>query len=384
MSVAIPRSGLRRSVEIALGRSQIVALLGPRQCGKTTMARTFNVPADHYFDLERTADRAALAASAEATLGNLRGLVVIDEIQEMPALFPTLRVLADRSPLPARFLILGSVAPELIRGASETLAGRVEFIPLGGFTMGEIGTASADVLWQRGGFPRSFLAEDDAASFIWRTNFIDTFLTRDAARLGIALAPEELRRFWIMLAHLHGTAANLAEIGRTVAASQTTASKYVDVLTHAYLLRRLQPWFSNVGKRLVKSPKLYIRDSGLLHALLGLRDGREVLAHPRLGFSWEGFALEQVLAIAGQHEAYFYATHGGAELDLLLLRGGKRYGFEFKFTEAPTTHKSMHVTRADLELAQLWVVYRGHRRFELAPGIEALPLASIETALALL
>lgn len=302
---------------------------------------------------------------------------MIDEIQELPQLFATLRVLADREPLPARFLILGSVAPELIRGTSETLAGRVEFIPLGGFSLEEVGADHADPLWQRGGFPRSFLADSDVDSFIWRDNFIDTFLTRDAARLGIALPPDQLRRFWIMLAHLHGGTANAAELARALSMSQATAGKYIDVLTHAFLLRRLPPWHADVGKRLVKSPKLYLRDSGILHALLGLRDMREVLAHPRLGFSWEGFALEQVLAITGPQEAYFYATHGGAELDLLLLRGGKRHGFEFKFTDAPSKHKSMHVARADLDLEKLWVVYRGERSFELAPGIEALPLRAV-------
>lgn len=377
MSGHVDRSRLWQAVATALGRSQIVALLGPRQGGKTTLARRFEVPAGNYFDLERTADRAALAVSAESTLGALRGLVVIDEVQELPEVFATLRVLADRDPLPARFLILGSVAPELVRGASDTLAGRVEFIPLGGFTLEEVGVERADELWQRGGFPRAFLADNAADSFAWRTNFIDTFLTRDAARLGIALTPEALRSFWIMLAHLHGGVANVAELARLVSVSQATASKYIDVLTWAFLLRRLRPWHANVGKRLVKSPKLYLRDSGILHALLGLRDAREVLAHPRMGFSWEGFALEQVLAAAGPQEAYFYATHGGAELDLLLLRGGRRYGFEFKFADAPSTHKSMHVVRADLGLDKLWVVYRGERTFEMAPGIEALPLRNV-------
>jgi uncharacterized protein len=245
----------------------------------------------------------------------------------------------------------------------------------------EVGVSELERLWERGGFPRSFLAQDDAESFIWRTNFIDTFLTRDAARLGIALAPEELRRFWIMLAHLHGAVANAAELARVVSVSQATASKYVDVLTHAFLLRRLLPWHENVGKRLVKSPKLYLRDSGILHALLGLRDAAEVRSHPRFGFSWEGFALEQVLATTGPEQAYFYATHGGAELDLLLLRGGRRYGFEFKFTDAPKTHKSMHVARQDLGLEKLWVIYRGGKRFTLLPGIEALPLASVPEVL---
>jgi uncharacterized protein len=380
----ISRAKHRRSLLAALKRSPVVALMGPRQCGKTTLARTFDVPASHYFDLERSADRAALAAGAESTLSALQGLVVIDEIQELPALFGTLRVLADRAPLPARFLILGSVAPELIKGISDSVAGRVEFVPLGGFNLDEVGVDRADVLWQRGGFPRAYLAEDDESSFIWRTNFIDTFLTRDAARLGITLVPEELRRFWIMLAHLHGGVANMAELGRALSISQITANRYVDIFTHAYLLRRLQPYYVNLGKRLVKSPKLYLRDSGILHALLGLRNAREVQSHPRLGFSWEGFAMQQVLAVTGQHEAYFYATHGGAELDLLLLRGGKRYGFEFKFTDAPSTHKSMHVAGNDLDLHTLWVVYRGDRQFQLAPGITALPFTQIEATLAAL
>jgi uncharacterized protein len=378
----IHRPASRALIELALNRSQVVAILGPRQCGKTTLARTFDVPKENYFDLERTTDRAALASNAESVLGALQGLVVIDEVQELPNLFATLRVLADRKPLLTRFLILGSVAPELIRGVSETLAGRVEFISLSGFTLDEVGRSHADQLWQRGGFPRAFLADDDANSFTWRANFIDTFLTRDAARLGITLVPEELRRFWIMLAHVHGGVTNLAELGRALAVTQATASRYVDILTHAFLLRRLQPYYTNVGKRLIKSPKLYLRDSGILHALLGLRDQREVLTHPRLGFSWEGFAIEQILAVTGAHETYFYGTHGGAELDLLLLRGGRSYGVEFKFTDAPTTHKSMHVALADLGLERLWVVYRGDRVFELAPKIEALPLTKIPDVMA--
>jgi uncharacterized protein len=381
MSKDITRVKIRNDVITALAQSQVVALLGPRQCGKTTLARTFEVPKSHYFDLERTADRAALAVSAESTLEPLLGLVVIDEIQELPQLFSTLRVLADRKPLQARFLILGSVAPELIKGASESLAGRVEFVPMGGFNLDDIGAPNADRLWQHGGFPRAYLATDDDASFVWRQNFIDTFLTRDASRLGINLVPDELRRFWTMLAHLHGGLSNFADLARAMSISHTSASKYVDILTHAFLLRRLQPYFANVSKRLVKSPKIYLRDSGILHALLGLRNGREIMTHPRMGWSWEGFALEHVLNIVGQHESYFYATHGGAELDLLLLRGGKRFGVEFKFSDAPTTSKSMHIAKVDLDLHMLWVVYRGDRIFNIAPGIVALPLTEIESQL---
>ena len=369
----------------ALRRSPIAALLGPRQCGKTTVARAFGGPDAHFFDLENSLDRQALALAPERTLGPLRGLVVLDEVQTMPALLPTLRVLADRSDVPARFLLLGSASPDLIQGAAESLAGRVALVPMAGFDLTEAGSGQATRLWERGGFPRSFLAASEADSYHWRQDFIETFLSRDAARFGIRLPPEELRRFWSMLAHLHGGTLNLAELGRAISLDQKTAGHYIAILTGAFLVRRLPPWFENAGKRLVRAPKLYLRDSGLLHALLGLRTAAEVRSHPRLGASWEGFALEQAIHwLKAEREAYFWGTHGGAELDLLVVRGGVIFGLEFKFTDQPATTKSMRVALADLALRHLYVVHPGPRRFELDDQITALPLADLAATAAAL
>ena len=379
----LPRPARIDEVRKALQRAPIAALLGPRQCGKTTLARLIAGADAHFFDLERSTDRQPLAAAAERTLGGLRGLVVLDEIQSLPDLFDVLRVLADRQPVPAQFLILGSASPDLIRGASETLAGRVAFVHLSGFNVTETGVELADRLWERGGFPMSFLAPDDTASYAWRQDFIETFLSRDAAQFGITLPPEQLRRFWTMLAHLHGSVFHASELSRALSIDQKTANPYVDILTGAFLVRRLPPWFENVGKRVVKAPKLYLRDSGLLHALLGLRNGAEVRSHPRYGASWEGFALEYVIGLLkAERDSYFWATHGGAELDLLVVRGGKRYGFEFKFADAPGTTKSMRIALADLNLEQLFVVFPGDRGFPLEDRIETVPLTQLSLRLA--
>jgi len=376
MAEFIPRPQRIRDVHDAMDRSPLIALLGPRQCGKTTLAHEVAGTNATYFDLERGSDRQALAVAPEQTLGPLRGTVVLDEVQTMPALLPTLRVLADRPQ--AKFLLLGSASPDLIRGASETLAGRVAFVYLNGFDLAEVGSTHAQQLWQRGGFPRSFLATSDLASHAWREDFIETFLSRDAARFGIDLPPEQLRRFWTMLAHLHVGVLNAAELGRAISVDQKSASRYVDILAGTFLLRRLPPWFENVGKRLVKAPKIYLRDSGLLHALLGLRTQAEVVSHPRFGLSWEGFAMEQVIGILrAERDAYFWATHGGAELDLLIVRGGRRYGFEFKFADTPATTKSMRVALADLKLETLFVVYAGDRNFLLDTKIEAVSLVKL-------
>ncbi|MBM4089317.1 MAG: ATP-binding protein [Planctomycetes bacterium] len=375
----LPRPRPLGALRLALKRSPVVALLGARQCGKTTLAQELSGAKAHFFDLERSVDRQALSTAPERTLSTLRGLVVLDEVQTMPQLLPVLRVLADRRGTPARFLLLGSASPDLVQGASESLAGRVAFVYLSGFDVTEVGPDAAAVLWERGGLPRSFLAGDDAASYAWRQDFIETFLSRDAARFGISLPPEGLRRFWTMLAHLHGGTLNAAELGRAISLDQKTASRYVDILAGAFLVRRLPPWFENTGKRVVKAPKIYLRDSGLLHALLGLRSGTELRSHPRFGASWEGFALEQVIGLLqAEREAYFWGTHAGAELDLLIIRGGKRYGFEFKFADAPGTTKSMRVAMEDLGLHRLFVVYPGIRRFELDEGIVALPLADLQ------
>ena len=366
-------------IKNGLERNRVVALLGPRQCGKTTLAREIaGERHSAFFDLERSLDRQALAAAPEQVLGGLQGLVVLDEIQTSPELFPVLRVLVDRPGATTKFLILGSASPDLIRGASETLAGRVAMIYLSGFDIAEVGGDQAETLWHRGGFPNSFLAADAAASYEWRQNFIETFLSRDAAAFGMAQPPEQTRRFWTMLAHLHGGILNSSALGRATSLDAKTAARYVDILTGAFLIRRLLPWFENSGKRMVRAPKIYLRDSGVLHALLGLRDAQEIRSHPRFGVSWEGYAIEQTIRfLNADRDAYFWSTHGGAELDLLVIRGGKRYGFEFKFADAPRTTKSMHVALHDLKLERLYVVYPGPRAFPLADRIETLPLAAV-------
>ncbi|MGC9450890.1 MAG: ATP-binding protein [Oceanipulchritudo sp.] len=352
-----------------------VSLAGPRQCGKTTLARMLaerEAPA-HFFDLERVADRNKLA-NAELTLGPLTGLVVIDEVQREPGLFSALRPLLDRPGTPARFLLTGSASPDLVRGVSESLAGRVAMIDLGGFNLAEVGADKWWQLWLRGGFPRSYLAPDEEGSFVWREAFVRTFLERDIPQLGITVAAETLRRFWTMIAHYHGQVWNGAEFARALGTSEPTARRYLDILAGAHMVRLLPPWFENLKKRQVKSPKLYVRDAGLLHALLDLPDRDTLLGHPKLGASWEGFALEEVLSHYRTRDAYFWATHAGAELDLLILLGGRRLGFEFKFTEAPATTKSMQVAIADLGLDHVYVVYPGVERYPLAGRVTALPI----------
>jgi len=319
---------------------------------------------------------------AKQVLKDLRGLVVIDEFQRQPGLFPLLRVLADRPENPAQFLVLGSASFDLVRGISETLAGRAAFVEMAGFDLSEVGVQHSTALWIRGGFPRAFLAGGDDASLGWRQNFIQSFLERDIPQLGIRIPAQSLRRFWVMLAHLQGQIWNAADLARSLGSKEDTARRYMDVLSGAFMVRQLSPWFENVGKRLVKAPKVYIRDSGILHALLGLRDLTQVQSNPKLGGSWEGFALEQVIRLAGaERESYFYKTYAGAELDLLVMRGGKRYGFEFKYADAPGTSKSMHNVMADLKLDRLWVIYPGEGRYPLTDRMEALPLAKCAVAL---
>ena len=358
-----------------LDENLVGALLGPRQCGKSTLAAEIaeesNSP--HWFDLERADDRAALA-QPELTLKPLRGLVVIDEIQRRPELFQTLRPLADRKGTPARFLILGSASSEIIKGVSESLAGRVGFIDLGGFHLGEVGIDAVDPLWLRGGFPRSFLAPTDAASHRWRTDFIRTFLEQDLPALGIRTATETLRRFWTMVAHYHGQIWNAAELARSLGASEPTARHYLDILCGTYLARRLQPWHTNLGKRELKAPKVYLRDTGLLHNLLGIKSRSELMSHPKLGASWEGFALEQVLSLFGQDDTYYWATHNGAELDLLLFRNGKAWGIEFKVGDGPVMTKSLHIALDNLKLERVWIVHPGEKRYPVHEKVEALPL----------
>jgi predicted AAA+ superfamily ATPase len=369
----IERHTLTGHLEDSLHHFRVTALLGPRQCGKTTLARTFDVPRENYFDLEDPLDEARLRNPRDV-LGSLSGLVIIDEFQRLPDLFPILRVLADRRERPARFLILGSASPELMKGASESLAGRVNFIHMGGLNCAEVGTATRNRLWLRGGFPESYLAPSDEVSSRWRRSFVQTFLRQDIPSFGIDIPPERLRRFWIMAAHYHGQTWNSSAIAKSLDISPTTARSYLDILTDAYVMRQLPPFVTNLKKRIVKAPKVYLRDSGLLHSLLQIETSADLQSNPRYGASWEGFALEQLCAVTGlgPEETFFWGTHGGAEIDLVVERGGKRYGFEFKVTEKPGVTHSMTIAQADLDLQTVYLVYPGELSFPLRDGMEAL------------
>ncbi|MFZ1505298.1 MAG: ATP-binding protein [Anaerolineae bacterium] len=370
-----PRPQLQQDITHALTRSRVVALIGPRQCGKTTLAREF-VPADsmNYFDLEDPISLARLDQPMTALQG-LTGLVVIDEIQRRPELFPLLRVLCDRTPLPARFLILGSASPAMLRQSSETLAGRLEIIRMAGFSLAEVGAEMQMRHWQRGGFPLSFLAASDADSLAWRRNFIQTFLERDLPQLGVSISAASMFRFWNMLAHYHGQVWNAAETARNFEVSESTVRRYLDLLEGAFMVRQLRPWFVNLGKRQIKSPKLYFRDTGILHQMLGLREERDLWLHPKSGASWEGYVIEEVIKAVDPDEAYFWATHSGAELDLLLFTGGRRVGVECKRMDAPRLTPSMRSALTDLALDHLIVLYPGERPYPLAERVTVLPLA---------
>jgi predicted AAA+ superfamily ATPase len=378
----IDRPQYRAAVESRLKTNPVVALLGPRQTGKTTLARQIGRrQSTHYLDLE---DEAVVKRLAEpkSALEPLTGLVVLDEVQRKPELFALLRVLADRRPLPARFLILGSASPWLVRGVSESLAGRVSFVDVHGFDLEEVGGKFMRQLWWRGGFPEAFLAGSDAESRRWQEDFMRTLLERDLPQLGISTPAATLRRFWNMVAHFHGQVWNAAELARSLSASEPTARSYLDTLTSMFLVRQLQPWFENLGKRQVKAPKVYVRDSGLLHTLLGLDSFQALEGHPKLGASWEGFALEQVLRITGDQQAYFWATHSGAEVDLLVHWHGKRWGFEFKYSDAPVMTKSMHIALSDLKLERIFTVYPGKEAYPMHEKVEALPLTQLPERLA--
>jgi hypothetical protein len=369
----IVRDRLLRRVRNALRHNPAVALLGPRQCGKTTLARMLVEPgSENYFDLEDPASLRRLD-DPQTALGELRGLVVIDEVQRRPELFPVLRVLLDRPRPPARLLLLGSASPVLLRQSSESLAGRMEIIQAPGFTVKEIGNRRLDRLWVRGGFPRSFLAASEAHSFTWRKQFIQTFLERDVPQLGVRVPAPYLERFWTMLAHYHGQIWNAAEPARSLGLSQPTVRSYLDLMTSVYMIRQLQPWHENLAKRQVKSPKIHLRDTGLLHALLGIRTRAELLSHPKLGASWESFVIEQLLQAFDIDTAYFWATHQGAELDLLLMRGSRRIGVEIKRGDAPSLTASMRAALTDLRLDKLWVIYPGEQRYALRERVTVLP-----------
>ncbi len=371
------RTELLSRIRAGLRRSRAVALVGPRQCGKTTLAQQIvRAESPNYFDLEDPAGLARLAEPVTA-LSGLKGTIVLDEVQRRPDLFPILRVLADRKPLPARFLVLGSASPALLRQSSESLAGRLEVIEIAGFSLPEVGPGALERHWQRGGFPLSFLARSQADSVAWRRQFVSTFLERDLPQLGITVPAEALRRFWTMLAHYHGQLWNAAEPARSLGVAEATVRRYLDLLTGAYMVRQLKPWHENLGKRQVKAPKVYFRDTGLLHALLGVHTEGQLLAHPKSGASWESYALEEVIRAIQPDEAYFWATHQGAELDLLLFKDGRRLGVEAKRADAPVLTRSMRIALEDLKLERLAVLYPGSRRYALSERVAVVPVAAV-------
>ena len=375
----IARTRWLAQIRAALRRSRVTALVGPRQAGKTTLARQIVPPkSPAYFDLEDPRSLARLAEPMTA-LAPLRGVVVIDEIQRRPDLFPVLRVLADRRPPRARFLILGSATPALLRQSSETLAGRLEIVTLHGFGLDELGARALSRLWRRGGFPPAYLARSEQASHVWRQQFIHTYLERDLPQLGITIPATTLLRFWTMLAHYHGGIWNAAEAARSLGVTEPTARRYLDLLSGLFMVRQLQPWHENLKKRQVKAPKVYVRDSGLLHTLLGLVGEREILSHPKVGASSEGYVIEETLTLLRPEAAYFWATHTGAELDLLLVKRGRRYGVEVKFQDAPRLTPSMRIALSDLRLQQLTVLYPGDQRYALDRRVTVVPLTELAT-----
>lgn len=361
----------------------IVAILGPRQCGKTTLAKAYrqelssNHPPENYFDLERPSDLARLSHNPELTFSPLKGLIIIDEIQRLPELFPVLRVLIDNQSNSQQYLILGSASRELSRQTAESLAGRISYLELTPFSYQE--AKNLDQLWNRGGFPRSYLAKNDDISMRWREDYARTFLEQDIPNLGLKIPAENLRRFWQMLTHYHGNILNLSDLGNSLQLSHNTIRHYVDILTGTFMIRQLHPWFENIGKRQVKSPKIYFRDTGIFHTLLGVQSLTELWLHPKLGASWEGFALESIIRAshAETGECFFWATHGEAELDLLIVKKGKRLGFEIKYSEAPKLTRSMHTAIEILKLDQLTVVYPGQPTFPLSEAVTAKGLATL-------
>lgn len=374
----LPRPRPLQRIDETFRVHPVAALLGPRQCGKTTLARmVLERDGGALFDLESPIDRQRLAAPLTA-LERLTGLVVLDEIQRQPELFDLLRVLVDRVDNPARFLVLGSASPGLVRGASETLAGRVGFIDLAGLSLAEVGAEHRDRLWNRGGFPRSFLAADDSASFAWREAFVRTFLERDLPQLGIAIPAETLRRFWTMVAHAHGQVWNATSLGRSLGVSDHTVRRYLDILSGAYVVRVLPPWFENLKKRQVKAPKVFVRDSGLLHVLLQHHDLDALLGHPGAGASWEGFAIERLLGLLETRDAYFWAAHSGAEIDLFVLHRGRRLGFEIKLADAPRVSRSMRAAFDDLRLDRLFIVIPGGPTYDLEERITVTALGGLD------
>lgn len=387
-ALMIPRS---EHVEVILGRLKsfpAVAILGPRQIGKTTLARQVARQAAgpvHWLDLENPADLNRLMDDPLLVLDELRGLVVIDEVQRRPDLFPILRVLADRRPRPARFLILGSASPNMIRQSSESLAGRINYHELGGLGLEEVGYHRLNRRWLRGGFPQAWLARSNEAASLWIESFVRTFLERDLPELGLRVPSAALRRFWTMLAHWHGQVWKASEFARSFGVADTTVRRYLDILTGALVVRQLQPWHENIAKRQVKSPKLYLRDSGVLHALLGIGDMHALNAHPKCGASWEGLMLESVIEQLGlsSEQAFFWAVHTGAELDLLVPRGRHRVGIEIKRTAAPKVTRSMRTAIDDLNLQEVVVIHAGRESYRLAAKVRTVAASRLDADLGL-
>lgn len=373
----IARQKTLEELKKALSRTPVTALLGPRQCGKTTLSKELNKTLSGiFFDLEDPRDINRLQ-NPMLTLEREHGYVIIDEVQKKPELFEILRVLVDRPDNTTKTLLLGSASPHLMKKAAESLAGRISFVDLSGFNIAEIGEEHSEKLWERGGFPRSYLAEDAEVSFAWRNDFIRTFLERDIPQLGINIPAETLRWFWTMVAHYHGQVWNAAEFARSLGSNEAAARNYLDILSGSYMIRQLPPWYENMKKRQVKSPKIYIRDSGILHALLSLSTFNDVIGHPKLGASWEGFVVEQIFTLTDSRDIYFWVTHAGAKLDLLLFKHGKRYGFEIKYSDAPKTSKSMRSAISDLGLDHLYIVCPGQDSYLLDNKISVLAIKDL-------
>jgi len=353
------------------------AILGPRQAGKTFLAK--QIKHSNYFDLENPRDLAGLE-NPQSTLEDLKGLIVIDEIQRKPGLFKVMRYLVDSNPK-QKYLILGSASGSLLKQSSETLAGRIGYYNLGGFAIADAGGQNLRKLWLRGGFPRAYIAQNDRESFLWLSNYITTFLERDIPQLGITIPSKTLRKFWIMISHYHANILNYSELGRSFGISDVTAKKYIDILQNTFMVRCLQPWYLNVGKRLVKNPKIYIRDSGIFHSLMSIENIEQLLVHPKLGASWEGFALECAIKTLNKkdEELFFWHTHAGAELDLFWQNKGENWGIEVKYADAPRITKSMHSAMQDLKLKHIWVLYPGKQLYKLGDKITVIPLSLLKS-----
>ena len=380
----IRRTSILSALNNALARSRVVVLVGPRQSGKTTLARELLAEDSiNYFDLEDPTSLSRLDEPMTA-LRPLKGLVIIDEIQRRPDLFPVLRVLADRRGAPARLLILGSASGNLMHQTSESLAGRMERIVIGGFSLAELGPNAEQNLWLRGGLPLSYLSASNVNSIAWRKNFIQTLLERDFPQWGVRIAATALQRFWTMVAHYHGQVWNSAEPARSLGVSESTTRRYLDLLTDAFMIRQLQPYHANLKKRQVKSPKIYVRDSGLLHQLLGIDSMKSLYSHPKVGASWEGFVIDQMLMREPHDEVFFWATHQGAEIDLIIRRGDALYGVECKRADTPRLTPSIRIALDDLKLKHVFIIYPGIQRFHLSSQVEAVPLQALSKGVSLL